>query len=90
MVFEGENREGEDGEYGNEEVVIVWKGQHMITKLMPGDEVAAIRSRHGLAEKPAAAKPKEKAEKKSEPAAEAPADKAATMEVSPATESATQ
>lgn len=49
MVFPNENGANEPGK---EEVVIVWKGRHVITKLMPADEIGAIRSRHGLEEKP--------------------------------------
>jgi 16S rRNA C967 or C1407 C5-methylase (RsmB/RsmF family) len=36
------------GEGAGEEIVCLWKGKHMITKLMPGDELTAIRTRHGL------------------------------------------
>lgn len=30
------------------ETVLIWKGQHKVTKLMPSEEVAAMKMRHGL------------------------------------------
>lgn len=38
------------GSGADEELVVAWKGQYALSKLMPKEELAAIRTRHGLPE----------------------------------------